>query len=735
MIPQYATFVVCSLLLLLPIHFPYYQAKQQWGFSRSLDECLFYSADLGLSYVTIPSLMNDLYLPLFRLASNLRSYERTLFPGFVLPVLLLLGIFPRRGLPLPAGLRQMKPIYWLLLITAFLLSLGPSLMILGRNLHIPLPYLGLYYLAPGFQAMRVPARFGLMVMLAAGVLAALGFLKVCSRLHASCPQLSLPVCHAVLAICWLSLFMLELGFKPLALARIQTGDEIPAVYRWLAAEKPGPMIEVPLGRGEDYQYMYFSTYHWLPLVNGWSGFIPPTYGQTVQAFQALPSRQAVESLSAMGVKAMVVHLGRLQRHVALQWRQAQLAELGLEQVAAFGTDIVYRILPVDSTHVLHGELAVPDQLPTGARMRLGLSVQGKDHRLWASPRPPGRVSAVVQWVELRTGKTIIDRGALELPSVIEAGQALFVGLPVRIPVVPGRYLLEVYVPSLALQTPPQRVELTRAPLPTSLNAPQLLAAAYTAEGIPTPVITTEPVAMTVKAINTGKAIWLAQAEGARGAVRLGWRWLKGDQEIPTQGGRELLTYDVFPGQEFAFHTKIPPPMEPGEYRLEVGLLSELVTWFADQGVKPFRAAIHVVNPSGDFEHVLAEQLKAVGDPPRLAIATDQPRYRPGDRLRVRGDVVNAGSARTIDAYVALAWPDKRVSFGIGNGVLGDLRGSWVPLAKGMGLAEGGRLVALPLLDLPLVNMPSGPYTCYLLLTELNTFDIIAKAQVLFRLEP
>jgi hypothetical protein len=128
-------------------------------------------------------------------------------------------------------------------------------------------------------------------------------------------------------------------------------------------------------------------------------------------------------------------------------------------------------------------------------------------------------------------------------------------------------------------------------------------------------------------------------------------------------------------------------------------------------------------------------VKAVGDPPRLAIATDQPRYRPGDRLRVRGDVVNAGSARTIDAYVALVWPDQRVSFGIGNGVLGDLRGAWVPLAKGMGLAQGGRLVAIPLLDLPLVNMPSGPYTCYLLLTELNTFDIIAKAQVLFRLEP
>jgi hypothetical protein len=632
----------------------------------------------------------------------------------------------------------MKQTYGLLLIAGFILSLGPSLIMLDRNLHIPLPYLWLYYLAPGFQAMRVPARFGLMVMLAASVLAAFGFLQACNSVtvrlgsHRASPR----TYQAVLALTCLGLFMLELGCKPIPLAQIQTGDEIPDVYRWLAAEKPGPILEVPLGRGEDCQYMYFSTYHWLPLVNGWSGFIPPTYAQTVQAFQALPSRTAVESLSAMGVKAMVVHLDRLQRHAARQWRQAQLAELGLEQVAEFGADIVYRILPVDSTPVLHGELAVPDQLPPGARMRLRLSIQGKDHRLWASPRPPGRVSAVVQWVERRTGKTVIDRETLELPIVIGAGQAVVVGLPIRIPSVPGRYLLEVHVPSLDLKTPPQSVELTPAPLPTSLSAPQLLAAAYTSPGIPAHVIPTAPVAMTLKAINTGKATWLAQAESARGAVRLGWRWLKGDQEIPAQGGRELLTYDVFPGQVFEFHAKITPPMEPGEYRLELGLVSELVTWFADQGVEPFRFAIRVLPPrGGEFDRLLAEQVKAVGDPPRLAMATDQPRYRPGDRLHVSGDVLNAGSARTVDAYVALAWPDKRVSFGIGNGVLGDLRDSWVPLAKGMGLAQGGRLVAIPLLDLPLVTMPSGPYTCYLILTELNTFHIIAQAQVRFTLEP
>jgi hypothetical protein len=255
MIPRYTTLVVFTLLILLAIHFPYYQAKQQWGFSRSLEECVFYSADLVLSYATIPSFLNDVYLPLFRLASKLRSYERTLFPGFAFPFLIILAGIPRRGLFLPAGLRQMKQTYGLLLIAGFILSLGPSLIMLDRNLHIPLPYLWLYYLAPGFQAMRVPARFGLMVMLAASVLAAFGFLQACNSVtvrlgsHRASPR----TYQAVLALTCLGLFMLELGCKPLPLAQIQTGDEIPDVYRWLAAEKPGPILEVPLGRGEDCQ--------------------------------------------------------------------------------------------------------------------------------------------------------------------------------------------------------------------------------------------------------------------------------------------------------------------------------------------------------------------------------------------------------------------------------------------------------------------------------------------------
>jgi hypothetical protein len=135
MFSRYAAFAILSILILLPIHFPYYQMKQQW---RSLpllqlQQCINYSSDLLLSYITVPDFMNDLYFALFRRGSQSDLYERVLFPGLIIPLLLVLGIIPGRGLTLTARLKDMKRIYWIVLIASFILSMGPYLIILGRN--------------------------------------------------------------------------------------------------------------------------------------------------------------------------------------------------------------------------------------------------------------------------------------------------------------------------------------------------------------------------------------------------------------------------------------------------------------------------------------------------------------------------------------------------------------------------------------------------------------------------
>jgi len=600
-----ATFAGSSLVVLLPFHLPYYAANRQWGFSFSVSDCVFYSADLLLSFVTVPPLMNDLYRTLFRFAWELgRPHEKWLFPGLVLPLLIGFGSLRMKGFSLSDRLTQMRRLFWLLLISFFVLSLGPFLVALNRNTHIPLPYLILYHGIPGFKSMRVPARFDLMIVLAGSVLAAVGFLKACTYLDAQARpgRRDFPTRHAVLAASIVGVFALELGFKPLPLAKVQTGREVPEVYRWLAGKNlTGPIVEFPINTMETFQFTYFSTYHWLPIVSGYSSFVPPTYPQIIHELQALPSRKAVEYLGAIGVKGLVLHTRRLSPDKALEWRGPGIAEMGLERVAEFGPDVVYKIPPVDSTHQLALVSVGSDAVAAGPNAKIELLAQGVGHRTWTHPRPLGLTSAIVEWKAQGTEETLIRRERVGLPLVIRAGEVSRIILSVGTPPSPGHYSLRLHFPSFDISTVPRVVKLTPAPLPTSLTSPKLLSATYTLEGEPPHSVTSGPITVSLRATNTGQAVWLARAEGGRGAVLLGWDWYKGKREAFVSAGRERLAHDVYPGQSYEFKVKIDTPQDTGDYTLELGLVSEHVTWFFDQGVKPLRFNVRFVQarvPSG-----------------------------------------------------------------------------------------------------------------------------------------
>ena len=63
------------------------------------------------------------------------------------------------------------------------------------------------------------------------------------------------------------------------------------------------------------------------------------------------------------------------------------------------------------------------------------------------------------------------------------------------------------------------------------------------------------------------------------------------------------------------------------------------------------------------------------------------------------------------------------------------RGRLEPLFRAVKLGQwSGRLAIVPI-ALHSVEMPYGPYSVYLILTEPNTSNVIAKAEALFSLEP
>lgn len=78
---------------------------------------------------------------------------------------------------------------------------------------------------------------------------------------------------------------------------------------------------------------------------------------------------------------------------------------------------------------------------------------------------------------------------------------------------------------------------------------------------------------------------------------MGWRWYQEGREVPGTSGRQGLLYDVYPGQAYVFQTQIPLPAMPGEYTLELGLLSESLTWFVDRGTPSLMLSVSVKPPS------------------------------------------------------------------------------------------------------------------------------------------
>jgi hypothetical protein len=61
------------------------------------------------------------------------------------------------------------------------------------------------------------------------------------------------------------------------------------------------------GLGHDARFIYFSTFHWQKLVNGESGFFPPSYHELIEKQKDFPSDAAIAYLKTRGVQYVGVH--------------------------------------------------------------------------------------------------------------------------------------------------------------------------------------------------------------------------------------------------------------------------------------------------------------------------------------------------------------------------------------------------------------------------------------------
>jgi hypothetical protein len=210
--------------------------------------------------------------------------ERRLFPGYAAPLVAVVGLAGGGLVPVAYGVA----------------AAGSAVLSLGTNGP---GYPWLYEHLEPIRALRVPARFGLFVGLGIAVLAGIGV----ARLTRSSGRLAtgLVLTLAVTAI------VAEGRNRPVQLSELP--ERAPLIYEWLADQPPGAVVEYPLGNLEgrvgpqDPTYQYYSTRHWLPLINGYSGFEPESYVRMRDALRTFPAAAAIDHLVASGAAYLLVH--------------------------------------------------------------------------------------------------------------------------------------------------------------------------------------------------------------------------------------------------------------------------------------------------------------------------------------------------------------------------------------------------------------------------------------------
>jgi Bacterial membrane protein YfhO len=236
--------------------------------------------------------------------------ERHLYPGTIVTLLAIVGLLLQRPTT-----RQLA--YLLLLALAFDMSIGFS----------GVAYPVLSRLASPFRSLRALSRLGIFVVMFLSVLAAYGY-TIMTR--AWRPTARLALCAVLVS------GMLVEYWTTFAVAEFP--GSAPPAYRVLAHLPKGVVAELPAPTNERLGFegrrQYLSTFHWFPIVNGYSGNFPPSFLSRMERLHDFPSDRALRQLRYDDVAYVLVSV-RAYTPAQLLTIHGRLAEVGMTALGTF----------------------------------------------------------------------------------------------------------------------------------------------------------------------------------------------------------------------------------------------------------------------------------------------------------------------------------------------------------------------------------------------------------------
>jgi hypothetical protein len=334
--------------------------------------------------------------------------------------------------PLAAGTFANLP--WLglvlLLLSGWALSLGYTHeRASGTSMMLPLGWLA--SALPGFGSLRAPVRLGVIVALALPALAGTGIAVVVRWLRPAAPRV-----------------------VPVGFLDYDAGSDVRAI-------------------GWQSQYQYFSTAHWRPILNGYSGYPPESFFFLMSIARRLPADDALRDLVELtGVRWIVLHRAQLRAPARQAWHSVDLPE-GMRRAATFGNDVVFEVerptrrdlrsalraegarpltlnglsrdpLPREARRATLDDLEVQRVMRTGAVHQGWVTVRNLGNRVWPGfdPRRHGLVNVTSRWWT-DDGRPLGRSRPTRLGRDLAPGESVRLPFGILAPRAPGRYELRV----------------------------------------------------------------------------------------------------------------------------------------------------------------------------------------------------------------------------------------------------------------------------------------------------
>jgi hypothetical protein len=240
--------------------------------------------------------------------------------------------------------------YAIAAVVAAILAMGPHITVTGAVVA-PGPYALLMNYVPGFDGLRVPARYVMLVTLFLAVLGGLGASELMARARRVGTALVIVAGALILVESWPWVFTTNerIGVDEnlvLTPRQLHVGKRLPPIYKTIRDHDEGVvLLEFPFGSvAWDLHAVFYAGYHRQHLVNGYSGFFPESNGELrdMLNLRLRDPQAAWRALLAAGTTHVLVHEAAFPEGRQIEVTEWLVAS-GAKEILVDGTDRLFTV--------------------------------------------------------------------------------------------------------------------------------------------------------------------------------------------------------------------------------------------------------------------------------------------------------------------------------------------------------------------------------------------------------